>query len=85
MKPIVLLGHAHVCPLHGPGAVVSGSFDTLVNGKPVARVGDMTSCGASIVTGSAATLIDGSPVARRGDMTTHGGVLTEGDYGWLIE
>jgi len=38
MKPIVLVGHRHSCPIHGEGTVTTGSDATLVDGRPVARV-----------------------------------------------
>lgn len=49
MKPIVLVGHTHSCPMRGQGEVISG---TLVDGRSVACVGDTISCGAVIQTGS---------------------------------
>ncbi|MFK1566622.1 PAAR domain-containing protein [Pseudomonas aeruginosa] len=85
MKPIVLVGHAHSCPLHGPGTVVSGASQAQVNGRAVARIGDQISCGAVILTGSPGTIIEGQPAARLGDSTSHGGTLVEGEAGWLIE
>jgi len=85
-RPVVLVGHAHVCPIHGPGTVVSGSDTVKLHQKPVARIGDLISCGARIVTGSPTVSIDGSrPVARQGDTTDHGGTLIEGDPDWLLE
>lgn len=41
---------------HGPGlhiaaTMVSGSPDTLVNGKPLCRQGDLASCGCSVIAG----------------------------------
>lgn len=85
-RPVVLLGHAHVCPMHGPGVVVSGSDKVMLHQKPVARVGDTISCGATIVTGSSNVFIDdGRAVARMGDTTSHGGRLTEGDPRWMLE
>ncbi|WP_411563463.1 PAAR domain-containing protein [Pseudomonas shirazensis] len=84
MKPIVLVGHRHSCPIHGKGTVTTGSDATLVDGRPVARVGDKISCGAVIETGADCTIIDGQPAAREGDTTSHGGTLVEGDPGWLI-
>lgn len=52
MRPVVLVGHKHVCPLHGMGTVVTGSTGVLVNGRAVVRRGDKASCGAVVVTGS---------------------------------
>ncbi len=85
MKPVVLLGHQHRCPIHGPGHVTSGATDAWINGKPIARVGDSISCGAVIQTGSADTLIEGKAVARLGDTTSHGGTLIEGDDDWRLD
>ncbi|ABE29960.1 PAAR motif family protein [Paraburkholderia xenovorans LB400] len=84
MRPVVLVGHRHSCPLHGIGTVTTGSDGVTVNGRPVARVGDMTSCGATIVSGSSTTF-GGKAVARMGDATSHGGTLIEGDDGWLLD
>lgn len=85
MKPIVLVGHRHSCPLHGEGIVETGASATFVDGRAVARVGDCISCGAVIETGAACTIIEGQPAAREGDTTSHGGTLIEGDPGWLID
>ncbi|MBH3413657.1 PAAR domain-containing protein [Pseudomonas putida] len=85
MKPVVLVGHSQVCPIHGKGVVETGSPHYTFNGKAVARVGDRTSCGAVIVSGSAAYQIDGTAVARQGARTAHDGYLEEGDAGWQLE
>ncbi|CAG9252150.1 MULTISPECIES: PAAR domain-containing protein [Paraburkholderia] len=84
MRPVVLVGHQHMCPIHGPGIVTTGTSGVLVGGRAVARVGDKTSCGAVIVSGSS-SVFDGSGVARMGDSTSHGGTLIEGDSGWLLD
>lgn len=85
MKPVVLVGHQHSCPIHGSGTVVSGASEAHVDGRAIARIGDQISCGAIILTGSADTIVEGQPVARLGDVTSHGGTLVEGDADWLIE
>ncbi|KRA01049.1 MAG: PAAR domain-containing protein [Achromobacter sp.] len=85
MKPIVLVGHRHSCPIHGNGTVVTGASEAIVNGRAIARIGDRISCGAIIQTGSPGTIIEGQPVARQGDKTSHGGTLVEGEAGWLVE
>ncbi|MBF8719991.1 MULTISPECIES: PAAR domain-containing protein [Pseudomonas] len=85
MKPIALVGHLHICPLHGKGTITTGASATFVNGKPIARAGDEVSCGAIIETGSVSTLIEGHPAARQGDTTDHGGTIVEGDADWLVE
>jgi uncharacterized Zn-binding protein involved in type VI secretion len=48
------MGDLHVCPIpgHGVTPIVTGSLDTITEGLPNARVGDITGCGAVIVTGS---------------------------------
>lgn len=85
-RPVVLLGHAHTCPLHGLGTVISGSPVCSLHGRPVACVGDKISCGATIITGSPTVLIDdGKAVARMGDATDHGGTLIEGHRDWTVE
>ncbi|MNE82405.1 PAAR motif protein [compost metagenome] len=85
MKPIVLVGHRHSCPIHGVGTVKTGASATFVDDRAVARVGDRISCGAVIETGAACTIIEGQPAAREGDTTSHGGTLVEGDPGWLVD
>ncbi len=85
MQPVVLVGHRHTCPTHGPGTVISGAEHAHVNGRPIARVGDQISCGAVIVTGSSTATLEGRAVARQGDTTSHGGVLIEGEAGWLVD
>jgi uncharacterized Zn-binding protein involved in type VI secretion len=65
--------------------VISGSPICNLHGKPLARVGDKISCGATIITGSPTVLIDdGRPAARLGDGTDHGGTLIEGHSDWTV-
>lgn len=77
MLPVARLGDKHVCPIHGPNAIVTGGTTT-VDGRPIARVGDMTACGATIVKGSSASFELGQPVAHLGSVTSHGGAIVEG-------
>ncbi|MFT4249228.1 MAG: PAAR domain-containing protein [Pseudomonas sp.] len=74
-RPFILLGDK----LDHGGSVVSGSADTDVSGKPIARVGDTVACRkhgtTTIVSGDDSMLIDGRPVARHGDKTACGGTL----------
>ncbi len=58
MKPIVLVGHQHSCPIHGSGTAVSGASEAAVDGRAVACVGDRTSCEAIIQTGSPGTIFE---------------------------
>ncbi|RUS66460.1 hypothetical protein CUZ56_01739 [Saezia sanguinis] len=84
-RPVVLVGHAHSCPKHGAGTVVTGTAGFKVNGRNAACVGDLISCGAVIVNGTGATKVNGRCVARQGDATSHGGVLIEGDASWMVK
>lgn len=74
-RPFILVGDT----LDHGGSVVSGSADTDVGGRSVARIGDAVSCsrhGATkIVSGDDGVIIDGQPVARHGDKTACGGTL----------
>ena len=74
MIPVARLGDKHVCPIHGPNAITSGG-KTLVDNKPVARMGDMTGCGATIIMGSSMATDGGKPVAYLGCTTSCGGVI----------
>ena len=90
MPHIALVGHHHTCPKVEPGPVPhvggpinSGQGSCIVNGKPVAVVGDACTCQAGgpdkIVSGAANMTINGKPVAIVGSSTAHGGVIVEGD------
>lgn len=46
------------------------------NGRPAARLGDVTAQGDVITTGDPTFLIDGRPAARVGDVTARGDVIT---------
>jgi len=77
-RPFILVGDR----LDHGGSVVSGSPQTDVDGKPVARIGDRVVCSrhgpTTIVSGDTTVVIDGSPVARHGDKTACGGTLLAG-------
>lgn len=70
---------------HG-GVVISGSSTYLIDGKPIARVGDTVTCpehghGPTVITtGDPNTLVDGKPAAREGDLCACGAhlVATQG-------
>ncbi len=72
------LADIHDCPAHGRNAITSTATLSSCDGFPIATVGDMTACGATIVTGSASMKIDGKPVAIIGSKTSHGGVIVSG-------
>lgn len=63
---------------HG-GKVVEGSENMIIDGKPVARVGDKVSCpihgDTTIDSGSPTYIVDGKPTARDGDKTACGATL----------
>lgn len=68
---------------HG-GVIITGAMRTVVNGMPVARMGDLHSCPipghgvTPIVTGSLDTVTEGLPNARIGDVTACGAVIVTG-------
>ena len=53
--PIARLGDKVVCPLHGAMVIATGDATMLVDGKPAARQGDKTSCGATLIASQQAT------------------------------
>lgn len=50
LQPI-RIGDNHICPIpgHGGSVVVGGSQTVIVEGVGVSRLGDSTSCGATII------------------------------------
>jgi uncharacterized Zn-binding protein involved in type VI secretion len=68
---------------HG-GVIITGAMQTVVNGRPVARMGDLHSCPipghgvTSIVSGGLNTVTEGIPNARIGDVTACGAVIVTG-------
>jgi uncharacterized Zn-binding protein involved in type VI secretion len=77
-KPLIVVGDKTD---HG-GVVLTGSSITLIDGKPVACVGDTVSCprkghgGTTVIaTGSSGMAIDSRMVARHGDKTACGATL----------
>jgi uncharacterized Zn-binding protein involved in type VI secretion len=82
---IALLCPAGVAAAQGPGGAVSGgSQDTLVNGKPTARVGDTTTNGGAVVEGSPNVFINGKPAAIVGGRNGCGGVVVGGSSNVFI-
>lgn len=73
---------------HG-GKVLEGSANMIVDGKPVARVGDKVSCpihgDTTIDSGSPTYLVDGKPTARDGDKTACGATLKATQDHYLIQ
>lgn len=67
----------------GGGAVINGSPDTDIDGKPVARVGDKATCPKHkgvfpIVSGDETLIFDGRAAARHGDRLACGCQLVAG-------
>jgi uncharacterized Zn-binding protein involved in type VI secretion len=75
MRPVACVGDLHACPVHGPNTVISGG-SALLDGRPVARIGDACACGCVILEGAGQALLDGRPVALLGAKTTLGGVIS---------
>ena len=79
MLPTARVGDMHVCPLCKiTTPIVVGSPLHKADGRPIARVGDTTACGATNVLGSSAHLADGKPIAYLGSLTSHGGTIIQG-------
>ena len=53
---IARLGDRTVCPKHGSVPIVSGDSTLIVDGKPAARDGDKTACGATLIAGQQTTI-----------------------------
>jgi len=70
---------------HG-GMIITGAVRTMVNGRPVARMGDFHVCPIQghgvtpIITGSLDTFTEGKPNARIGDITGCGAVIVIGSF-----
>ena len=66
---------------HG-GAIVTGSPNCLVNGLPVARVGDTYACpihgGNPITSGAPAAFVNGRNIAHVGSKTACGATIVTG-------
>lgn len=53
---IARLGDKTVCPTHGSAPIISGDSTLIVDGKPAARNGDKTACGATLIAGQQTTI-----------------------------
>jgi uncharacterized Zn-binding protein involved in type VI secretion len=53
---IARMGDKVSCPKHGDSPIVSGDTTMIVDGKPGARHGDKTACGAVLIAGQQATV-----------------------------
>jgi uncharacterized Zn-binding protein involved in type VI secretion len=82
MIPIARQTDLHTCliPIHGVSPIIPVGGTVSVNGIAVARVGDMTGCGAVIVSGFPHILVDGRPMAHVGSLSSHGGTIVTGSH-----
>ncbi|WP_298451748.1 DUF2235 domain-containing protein [uncultured Marinobacter sp.] len=80
------VGDMHACPIkgHGSSPIIPNGSSILVEGKPIARVGDVTGCGAVITQGYPLALADGMPVAYLGSPTSHGGSIVSSNSRVLL-
>jgi uncharacterized Zn-binding protein involved in type VI secretion len=67
------------------GVITQGSPDTMIGGKPAARVGDGTANGAPVVEGSHDVFINGRPAAIVGARNGCGGVVVGGSANVFID
>jgi uncharacterized Zn-binding protein involved in type VI secretion len=50
------VGDKTTCPKHGSNPIVSGDSTLVIDGKPAARHGDKTACGATLIAGQQASI-----------------------------
>lgn len=53
---IARMGDKTVCPTHGSSPIITGDSTMIVDGKPAARDGDKTGCGATLIAGQHTTI-----------------------------
>lgn len=72
---------SQVCPVHGPGALLTGEPTVLIEQSLASRIADRGLCCAGevlIASGSDTVIINGKHAARVGDRTCHQGVIETG-------
>lgn len=84
-SPIVRVTDPQICPAsspgpHGASVIMPTQATVVIEGIPVARLGDPMQCAGApapnaIAMGSGTVLIGEMGVARAGDATAHGGAL----------
>lgn len=82
--PVVLCCGVGVVAAQPAGIVTEGSPDTMIGGKPAARVGDGAASGAPVVEGSPNVFINGRPAAIAGGRNGCGGVVVGGSSNVFI-
>jgi uncharacterized Zn-binding protein involved in type VI secretion len=53
---IARMGDKASCPIHGNTTIASGDPTLIIDGKPAARHGDKTGCGAVLIAGQQSTI-----------------------------
>lgn len=81
---VVLCCGLEVVAAQPAGVVTEGSPDTMIGGKPAARVGDGAASGAPVVEGSPNVFINGRPAAIAGGRNGCGGVVVGGSSNVFI-
>lgn len=73
MKNVALVGDRHECSLHRlpDNRIISSPCRSTCEGRQIAVVGAITSCGAVIIEGSGHWNIEGRDVATLGSKTLH--------------
>ncbi len=82
--PLILSCGMGVVAAQPSGVVTQGSPDTMIGGKPAARVGDGAASGAPVVEGSRDVFINGRPAAIAGGRNGCGGVVVGGSLNVFI-
>lgn len=52
---IARMGDQTACPMHGVVPIITGDMTLIIDGKPAARHGDKTACGAMLIAGQQST------------------------------
>ena len=82
--PVVLCCGLGAVAAQPAGVVTEGSPDTMIGGKPAARVGDGAASGAPVVEGSPNVFINGRPAAIAGGRSNCGGIAVGGSSNVFI-
>ena len=81
---VILCCGLDVAAAQPAGVVMQGSPDTMIGGKPAARVGDGTASGDPVVEGSPNVFINGRPAAIAGGRNGCGGLFVGGSSSVFI-
>ncbi|MEM9243122.1 MAG: PAAR domain-containing protein [Pseudomonadota bacterium] len=83
MPAVARMNDINQCPIEpqGSGPTISTEVMVLINGRPVACMGDTISCAgppATIISGVPTVQINGKPIATLGDISSNGGTIVSG-------